>query len=284
MSDHPEGIANLALGHHRIACSACVSDGHSPRRRNLSVTVKPDATLWHCHRCGWEGGLQDGTAHSRVNAPTRTPLHVQPAPRVDAWAWAERIWSTARPIRGTLAETYLRARLCALPPDDGHLRFVPELRHGPSGRAWPCMVALVTHVITGEPMTLHRTYIAEDGSRKAPIDPPRLLVGGLPKKGGVIRLWPDDCVTTGLAVAEGIETALTAAHAFTPAWACIDAGNLAELPVLPGIESITIIADHDAAGIKAGQACAQRWANAGREAFLWKSQREGHDLNDEVAA
>ncbi len=48
------------------------------------------------------------------------------------------------------------------------------------------------------------------------------------KKGGVIRLWPDVEVTIGLALAEGIETALSAAIAFTPIWSTVDKDNLSD--------------------------------------------------------
>lgn len=57
---------------------------------------------------------------------------------------------------------------------------------------------------------------------------------------------PDDGVTTGLGIAAGIETALTLARVFTPAWSTIDAGDLAAFTVLPGLEALTIVADHDA--------------------------------------
>ena len=72
----------------------------------------------------------------------------------------------------------------------------------------------------------------------------------------MVRLWPDEEVTSGLCVAEGVETALTAARGFGLAWACLDAANLAALPVLPGVEALTIVADHDEAGIRAADACA----------------------------
>ena len=51
----------------------------------------------------------------------------------------------------------------------------------------------------------------------AGVSPPRMLLGKHRKAGGVIRLWPDDSVTSGLAVAEEIETALTVATVFKPA-------------------------------------------------------------------
>jgi Toprim domain len=81
----------------------------------------------------------------------------------------------------------------------------------------------------------------------------RTAVG--PKAGTAIKLWPDENVTAGLAIAEGLKTALSAAarieHRGTllrPAWAAVDAGNLAEFSVLPGAESLTVLVDNDEHG------------------------------------
>jgi hypothetical protein len=114
-----------------------------------------------------------------------------------------------------VAAAYLHGRGCALPHQGGDLRWHPALRH-PCGRSWPALVALVTEARTALPLTLHRTWLAPDGSGKADIDKPRLLWPGLPKAGGVIRLWPDEEVVHGLCVGEGIETCLTAALATLP--------------------------------------------------------------------
>jgi len=99
----------------------------------------------------------------------------------------------------------------------------------------------------------------------------------------VIRLWPDESVTRGLAISEGIETALAAAHGSSPVWAAIDAGNLGAFPLLDGIESLTIIADHDDAGLSAANNCARRWANAGREVRVATPRIAGMDAADLVA-
>jgi phage/plasmid primase-like uncharacterized protein len=143
----------------------------------------------------------------------------------------------------------------------------------------PALVALVTDAATGRRLTLHHTWVQSDGN-KAPLDTPRRLLGKHSKKGGVVRLWPDECVTHGLGVAEGIESALSLAHGFTPVWACIDAGNLKGLPVLGGVESLVIAADHDATGIAAARACALRWAGAGREVAITMPPTAKTDLND----
>jgi putative DNA primase/helicase len=85
-------------------------------------------------------------------------------------------------------------------------------------------------------------------------------------------------------LAEGIETALSLAHAHTPVWACVDAGNLAAMPVLAGIDSLTVAADHDEAGITAAETCARRWADAGREAYIVTPPGQRMDLNDMARA
>jgi hypothetical protein len=122
----------------------------------------------------------------------------------------------------------------------------PALHH-PSGHVGPAIIAVVTDALSAERINLHRTWLAADGSGKADIPKPRLFLKHHRKHGGVIRLFPDEELTTGLCVAEGLETALSAALGFRPVWATLDAGNLAAFPVLPGVECLTIVADHDLA-------------------------------------
>lgn len=297
-------------GRHRTACPECARGKRRQRDDALAVTVEPDGgAVWLCHRCGWTGGLRPPGAPPIARSPRRPDAPRKPFPAVPNRSHGDpgtikgpsfegepaRLWQRCAPIiPGTVAAVYLERRGCALPHPDGDLRWLPALRH-PSGAVLPALVALVTDAVTAEPMTLHRTWLRQDGAGKAELDRVRLLWPGLPKGGGVVRLWPDEEVTMGLGVAEGIETALTMALGLAPVWAAIDAGNLAKLPVLPGIESITIAADHDppnprtgrSTGIEAAEACAQRWADAGREARLWLAPEQGKDLNDwcrEIAA
>jgi phage/plasmid primase-like uncharacterized protein len=135
------------------------------------------------------------------------------------------------------------------------------------------MVALVTDFTSNAPMSLHFTSLAMDGDRKAPIDKPKRLLGGHRKQGGVIRLFNDADVTTELGVTEGIETALAVAKAlgpFRPVWSAIDAGNLAGLPVVSGIERLVIYADLDPSGTgeTAARTLALRWYRAGRDVYI----------------
>jgi hypothetical protein len=103
------------------------------------------------------------------------------------------------------------------------------------------------------------------------------------KSGGVARLAFDAEVTLGLAIGEGIETSASALCCHYPAWAALDAGNLAAFPVLPGIEALTLLVDHDDAGHRAAASVAARWLAAGREVRAWSAPddaRKSADLND----
>ncbi|WON75153.1 toprim domain-containing protein [Nitrosospira sp. Is2] len=190
--------------------------------------------------------------------------------------YGQELFAQTQPLSGPALD-YLYARQCVVPPEDSHLRYHPALRH-PRGYVGPALIALVTDAATNLPLTLHRTWIKSNGS-KADVDPPRLLLQGHRKAGGVIRLWSDQEVTMGLGVCEGIETSLSLAHGFTPVWSMVDAGNLASFPALPGIEALLIGADNDAAGTKAARQCATCWTKAGKLVRVLVPQDRG-DLND----
>jgi putative DNA primase/helicase len=177
------------------------------------------------------------------------------------------------------AARHRRHGASALPHPGGDLRWHRALRH-PSGHIGPALVALVTHAATAGPMSVHRTWLEADGAGKAALDKPRLLWPGAPRTGGVVRLWPDEEVALGLAVGEGLETALSFARGFGSAWACIDAGKLAAFPVLPGIDGLTIVADHDEAAMKAADACAARWHETWAEVRVWRARAPKADFND----
>lgn len=204
--------------------------------------------------------------------------------------WGQRLWTSCKPIGADdPAGSYLRARGCALPHRDGDLRWHPALWH-PSGHVGPALVGLITDTRDAllSPLNLHRTWINNDGSGRKAFDhvpkderpQARLVLKHHRKAGGCIRLWPDDVVTYGLGLAEGVETALTLGRVFRPVWSTIDAGNLAAFPYLYPIESVTICVDHDSAGLRAFDALAERWTDAGREVRKVLAPNAGDDLND----
>ena len=178
----------------------------------------------------------------------------------DLWA---AVWREGQPAAGSPVEAYLASRGLVLPPD-APLRFHPACPR--QGERLPAMVALMRGAVSGEPCGVHRSYLRPDGDGKADVTPAKMMMGAA----GTIRLCGD--VTTGLGIAEGIETSLAIMQriGWAPVWAAGSAGAIAKFPILPGIEALTVFADADdkGAGLEAAHACARRWFQAGREATV----------------
>lgn len=189
------------------------------------------------------------------------------------------IWCGVRPLRGSLAEKYLKSRSLEVP--DEALDVLGCHHACPWERSTvPALVALVRDIITGEAVGVHRTALSADGRKLG-----RMVLG--PKAGGAIKLSGESLITTELTIAEGIETALSAMmYGLRPAWSVIDAGGIARFPVLPHIERLTIIVDNDASGTgqKATAECRARWEAAGLRVRTVMPPTVGHDLNDFLQA
>ena len=69
-------LRSTAPGNHKTICPRC-----SPARKHrkdpcLSITIGPDAVLFHCHHCTWSGGRSFDDQPSRramVGAPRHQP-------------------------------------------------------------------------------------------------------------------------------------------------------------------------------------------------------------------
>ena len=71
---------------------------------------------------------------------------------------------------------------------------------------------------------------------------------------GVVRLSPDEDVLEGLGIVEGIEDSLAILlSGWGPVWAATSAAAIECLPVLPGIEALTIFRDRDDVGKRAAE-------------------------------
>jgi hypothetical protein len=183
------------------------------------------------------------------------------------------IWQASRPAAETLVAVYLRSRGIILAPPLS-LRFRAGLKH-PSGGAWPAMVALVTRGTDEAPLGIHRTFLAHDGSTKAPVEPAKMMLG--PCRGGAVRLGtPGDLLMVG----EGIETCLAAMQANgNAAWAALSTSGLRSLNLPREVRDVVVLADGDDPGEEAAQACAWRWKREGRRVRIARPPR-GLDFND----
>jgi hypothetical protein len=131
-----------------------------------------------------------------------------------------------------------------------------------------CVIALMTSPVENSPTGIHRTFLNGDGSKRE-----RKMLG----RAGIIRLSPDETVMLGLGVSEGVEDGLAVLlSGWSPVWAAASAGAIARLPVLFGIESLTIFADTDSAGIKAAEECAERWSAADVDTRISPPARSRH--------
>jgi hypothetical protein len=177
-------------------------------------------------------------------------------------------WDKARPIAGTLAERYLRARGLQFDDPEGDvLRFASRrARKSPDGdlQHHPALLAALRDAVTGEQVGVINIYLAADSSDRIRDSKGKTVTGRARR--AVVMLDDFADVTMGLILCEGVETG-TAIHqsGLRPVWACGGAGTLATFPVLGGIECLTVAADADDAGKRAAEAVSARWRDAGRE-------------------
>lgn len=287
----------------------CPGPGHGRADRSLSVTFdsnSPDGFVCYSFaNDDWQacrdlvrdalgiGAFEPGRGKPETVSPLRIePRHVEPDPAaVKRRDFAASLWAEAKPIGNTPAERYLaKSRGIELTGSayDGHaLRFharCPFRLDNGEAAYLPAMVAAMSHVITGEFLGIHRTALQPDGAGKAKVrglDQPRKMLGS--SKDAVVRLSADEDVTHGLGIGEGVETALAVLGiGFAPVWATLSAGTMRAFPVLSGIETLTIFADHDhsGTGTSAATECAIRWQQAGREAVIWTPPDVGTDFAD----
>ncbi|MFO1116571.1 MAG: toprim domain-containing protein [Beijerinckiaceae bacterium] len=205
----------------------------------------------------------------------RTPRSAVGSPEA-----ARRLFAMSQPIRGTLAEVYLRGRAITSLSGATALRFHPRCYYRPDEHSpteiWPAMVACVTN-LTGRQTGAHRTWLAPDGSGKAPVETPRRAMGDL--LGHAVRFGAQCEV---MAAGEGIETMLSLRYALPamPMAAALSANHLAALLLPPTLRRLYIARDADAAGDAALATLTERAEAAGVEA-LALSPRMG-DFNEDL--
>ncbi|WP_423958159.1 DUF7146 domain-containing protein [Bradyrhizobium sp.] len=212
--------------------------------------------------------LAPESSHSTTRAPAGSP---------ESARW---LFAISKPIRGTIAKTYLRARGISALHETASLRFHPSCYYKPDhdspGEIWPALIAVTTlnGVITG----IHRTWLDPSGRSKAPIDTPRRAMGYL--LGNAVRFGAaeDDVLVAG----EGIETVLSLRCALPalPMAAALSANHLAAMALSSSLRRLYIARDADAAGDTVQAALLQRAETAGIEAIPL-SPRLG-DFNEDL--
>jgi phage/plasmid primase-like uncharacterized protein len=254
-------------------CPAC---GYS---NSFAVCDGADHTVVFCHACQdtdavilairRRGLWQHGTDTKKSN------LAQLPAGELSrAGVRARELWIQAAAAKGSLVDTYLQSRgiIAPIPPT---LRFLSQAQHNPSNQLLPAMIAAVTVWPERRPCAVHRTFLAVDGSGKAPVDTPRMTLG--PCRRGAVRLAE---AADRLMVGEGIETCLAAMQATAqPAWAALSTAGLRNLELPEHVKEVVVLADGDLPGEEAAQYAARRWVREGRRVRIARPPK-GQDFND----
>jgi len=247
------------VGTHDIPCPVCdpYRRQANQRRRTLRIWRQPDGfATYRCVHCEIKGyQLAPGARLTRSEIETASRRHeLRRSEEIErSREVARALWARRRPIRGTIAEVYLRE--CrgysgALPSTLGYLAARDEYP--------PAMIAAFGVARETEPGTIatddaavvgvHLTRLRPDGLGKADGEAAKITIGR-EHTGPIMLHAPNDLL--GLIVAEGIEDGLSAHEALgMGAWA---AGCASRLPRLAEhvphyIEVVTVLVDIDRDG------------------------------------
>jgi len=288
----------LALGGEVVGSQVIApGPGHSRKDRSLSINLHPsapDGFLTFSHSGDNFAQCRDhvkralGLPAGRSATLPQKPSHAsQPVPideRIKRYI--DDLLAGIRPILGTPGEAYLRdarridthsiADVLARTDAIGWNPSVKfnEAGHELHGQRLGCFIARMTEALTAKPTGgISRTYVHQGRkiSKAKGLGP-----------AGIVRLTPVEEVLGGLFIAEGLETALAAMSiGLRPMWSTGSAAVMTRFPVVAGIESLTILADHDenGAGERAARETARRWRDAGRDVRARKPKTIG-DYND----
>jgi hypothetical protein len=258
----------------------CPGPGHSPRDRSLAIMLAvtaPDGFVVNSF-CDDDWRVCKDHVRSLLGITRETPLPRQRALIIKhdedqaKRHRAEHLWSCRAPVGNTVVETYLREARGyhgAVPATIGYLE--------PSAYPWPAMIAAFGAAAELEPGVLnppsdirgiHLTFLEHDGSGKAAIGRPKIMLG--PSSGFPIVVAPPNDLL-GLVVTEGIEDALSVCSATDlGVWAAGSAGRMpAVAPVVPRyVETVTICAHSDVSGQRGACGLANALLSRGIEILI----------------
>jgi putative DNA primase/helicase len=205
--------------------------------------------------------LEQGEAAGITYREAPKPKPVDPAKLAENRKKLIAAWKASKAPAGTQVEDYLAARLVWTPKLNGW-----KVRCHPKMACWdfdedtdelvfrgefPVMLSAVTG-LDGKVLTLHRTYLAQDGLGKAPgvtKSKKMMKLAVETASGGAIQLMPASGPVLG--VAEGIETALAGfvgSGSSVPVWACVSSAMLGAFEPPEGVKHLIVWADKDAKG------------------------------------
>jgi hypothetical protein len=224
---------------------------HDDRKPSLKIKDDPnkkDHIDLHCFSgCDWRTvkdelaklGLIESVVSSHRSAHSGATTKPKPSKpersAADRTRIAVRIWEQSVRLKGTLGWKYFTERRQL------HIGLLPDLKHALRWYERDCaVIALMTDPVANQPVGVHRTFLNPDGTKRE-----RKMLGSM----GIIRLSPDEDVTHGLGLCEGVEDGLSLLlSGWRPIWAASCARAIETFPVLSGITALSIFSDYDEAG------------------------------------
>jgi putative DNA primase/helicase len=229
----------------------CVFCGGTDRWR---FDNKNNNGTWICNQCGAGDGVSlvmklNGwdfkTAAERIEKLMGSVEVQAPKARADIAKQMQAMrqaWSASRSI-GKIVQRYLLGR--GIEPEG-----ISDIREAVAA----CEMRALVRDVNGNGCQVHRTRLTLDGNKAD--ENCRLFMPGPIPKGAAVRLMP---YADTLGIAEGIETALSAAILFNvPCWAALNTSLLKSWAPPTGIKHVIVFADADAK--YAGQAAAYELA------------------------
>lgn len=253
---------------------------------------------WFCTHCGAGNGvdlIMKMRGLSFIEATQEIKRHIgethmapMRASKTDAENEERRrdqmaaLWGKSRPLDGSdTASRYMAARCVQLAVWPAFLRFIDELPYYNEAKErslFPAMLAKFA-AADGKSSILHRTYLDPLGV-KADIPKPKMLMPGKVPMGGAVRLFP---AGETIGIAEGIETALSAAILFNvPVWSALATGPMLKWIPPKTARCVMIFGDNDAnyAGQNAAYSLAYRLKTEGVHVDVRIPDLSGDDWND----
>lgn len=272
-------IVHALGGTWRGDTARCPCPAHQDQVRSLSVTIGNNAVVLRCLAgCGQEaviGALPIALPLTSLGSFIEAARQV----RVDETLMrAHAIWDKARPLAGTLGETYLRSHKIDFNPPE--LRFVWRCaaRAGAKTTYHPAIIAAVRdHIgITA----IDRIFLRSDGLARAKVDQNSVGIG---QAGGGLGRWGPVPFDT-LRLAEDCEEAASAmmigTHG-TPVWPVFGAARYAAIDIPPNIQRIIIYTRSGKAADDA-VARAKRHLTSGNRALEVEYAPDGLSWNDSL--
>lgn len=174
---------------------------------------------------------------------------------------SQRLWHTAKELKGSKGEVYLDCR--GIHPKETSIRINPWLKHT-SGIRYPTLLFKAQKSPDGPIVAIHRIFLSENGETKAPVDDPKMALGAI--KGAGIWFGNPSSI---LIIAEGPENALIyreANHSFVVS--TVYSTNYHNLTIPKYVKTVILAPDEDKAGMSACKLAIKEYSKQGKKIRL----------------